>query len=141
MFLTGAVRETVQQIALAFLIQIDKDVVRRILAHHYRPPQNSGGPSWLTFLGQMKDSLWSIDLFRCASAMLRSHWILGGHGSAYAPNHWLRSPCGNGRRCLALSDVQPRHSRATLDAKLPLAPPTIRSFAATNGKAICGYWK
>ena len=64
-----------QQIALAFPIQIDKDVVRRILAHHYRRPQNSGGPSWLTFLGHMKDSLWSIDLFRCASAMLRSHWV------------------------------------------------------------------
>jgi putative transposase len=65
-----------QQIALAFPIQIDKAVVRRILAHHYRPPQNSGGPSWLTFLGHMKDSLWSIDLIRCESAMLRSHWIL-----------------------------------------------------------------
>jgi hypothetical protein len=26
-----------QQIALAFHIQIDKDVVRRILGHHYRP--------------------------------------------------------------------------------------------------------
>jgi hypothetical protein len=24
----------------------------------------------------MKDSLWSIDLIRCESAMLRSHWIL-----------------------------------------------------------------
>jgi putative transposase len=54
-----------QQIALAFHIPIDKDVVRRILAHHYRPRQPSGGPSWLTFLGHMIDSLWSIDLFRC----------------------------------------------------------------------------
>jgi hypothetical protein len=33
-----------QQIALAFDIPIDKDVVRRILARHYRPEQNSGGP-------------------------------------------------------------------------------------------------
>jgi putative transposase len=24
----------------------------------------------------MKDSLWSMDLFRCASATLRSHWVL-----------------------------------------------------------------
>jgi hypothetical protein len=40
---------------LAFHIQIDKDVVRRILGHHYRPGQPSGGPSWLTFLGHMKD--------------------------------------------------------------------------------------
>ena len=44
-----------QQIALAFNIQIDKDVVRRILAQHYLPGQDSGGPSWLTFLGHMKD--------------------------------------------------------------------------------------
>ena len=29
-----------QQIALAFHIQIDKDVVRRILAHHHRPGTN-----------------------------------------------------------------------------------------------------
>jgi putative transposase len=65
-----------QQIALAFNLQIDKDVVRRILAHHYRPGQNSGDPSWLTFLGHMKDSLWSIDLFRCESATLRTHWVL-----------------------------------------------------------------
>ena len=53
-----------QQIALAFAIPIDKDVVRRILARHYRPEPASGGPSWLTFLGHLKDSLWSVDLFR-----------------------------------------------------------------------------
>jgi putative transposase len=65
-----------QQIALAFGIPIDKDVVRSILATHYRPERDSGGPSWLTFLGHLKDSLWSIDLFRCESARLRTHWIL-----------------------------------------------------------------
>ncbi len=65
-----------QQMALAFHIQIDKDVVRRILAHHCLPGQDSGGPSWLTFLGHMKDSLWSMDLFRCESATLRTHWVL-----------------------------------------------------------------
>src|SRR5690349_18348843 len=31
-----------QQMALAFHIQIDKDVVRRILAYHYQPGQPSG---------------------------------------------------------------------------------------------------
>ncbi len=62
--------------ALAFHIQIDKDVVRRILAHHHRPGENSGGPSRLTFLGHMKDSLWSMDLFRCESATLRTYWVL-----------------------------------------------------------------
>ena len=64
-----------QQITLAFGVEIDKDVVRRILSVHYRPESDSG-PSWLTFLGHMKDSLWSCDLFRCESATLRTHWIL-----------------------------------------------------------------
>ena len=64
------------QIGLIFDIQIDKDVVRRVLATHYRPEPDSSGPSWLTFLGHAKDSLWSIDMFRCESAMLRSHWVL-----------------------------------------------------------------
>jgi len=65
-----------QQITLAFGVGIDKDVVRRILSAHYSPESGSGGPSWLTFLGHMKDSLWSCDLFRCESAMLRTHWVL-----------------------------------------------------------------
>lgn len=64
------------QISLAFGVTLDKDVVRRVLARHYRPTPGGNGPSWLTFLGQMKDSLWSIDLFRCESATLRSHWVL-----------------------------------------------------------------
>src|SRR6266700_2314568 len=65
-----------QQLALAFDIPIDKDVVRRILASHYRPEQDCGGPSWLTFMGHLKDSLWSLDMFRCESATLRTHWVL-----------------------------------------------------------------
>jgi|GEM_PF-1511985 len=66
-----------QQISYAFGVDIDKDVVRRVLAKHYRP-NNSGshGPSWLTFIGHTKDSLWSIDLFRCESILLRSHWVM-----------------------------------------------------------------
>jgi hypothetical protein len=65
-----------QQLSLTFGIAIDKDMVRRVLAAHYRPVPHSGGPSWLTFIGHLKDSLWSIDLFRCESAILRTHWIL-----------------------------------------------------------------
>ena len=65
-----------QQIALAFGIPLNKDVVRRILAARYRPAPDSAGPSWLTVLGQAKDSLWSIDLFRCEWVVLRTHWIL-----------------------------------------------------------------
>jgi hypothetical protein len=64
------------QIALVFAIEIDKDVVRRVLAKHYRPDPGSQGPSWLTFLGHSKDSLWSVDLFRCESLHLKSHWVM-----------------------------------------------------------------
>jgi len=53
-----------------------KDVVRRILASHYRPKPDAGGPSWLTLIGHLKDSLWSLDLFRCESATLRTYWVL-----------------------------------------------------------------
>jgi transposase InsO family protein len=63
-----------QQINKVFGLNIDKDVVRRVLAAHYRP--SDGGPSWLSFIGHTKDSLWSIDLFRCESILLKSHWVL-----------------------------------------------------------------
>jgi hypothetical protein len=65
-----------QQINKAFGTDLDKDVVRRILAIHYQPEPGGSGPSWLTFLGHTKDSLWSIDLFRCESILLKSHWVL-----------------------------------------------------------------
>ena len=65
-----------QQLSLTFDIEINKDVVRRILAKHYRPDPRKGGPSWLTFIGQARDSLWSVDLFRCESATLKAHWVL-----------------------------------------------------------------
>jgi len=69
----GCVR-IARQISHAFGVDIDKDVVRRVLAKHYRP--GDAGPSWLTFIAQAKDSLWSLDLFRCKSILLRSHWVL-----------------------------------------------------------------
>jgi len=45
-----------------------------VLAQHYRP--DGSGPSWLTFIAQTKDSLWSLDLFRCESILLRTHWVM-----------------------------------------------------------------
>jgi hypothetical protein len=79
-----------------------------VLAKHYRPEAGTDGPSRLSFIGHMKDSLWSVDLFRCESILLRSHWIMGvmdvftrriiGFGVERA------DPCG-------MSDVQPGHWR------------------------------
>ena len=65
-----------QQINLAFGLDIDKDVVRRILHQYYKPTSNDSGPSWLIFLGYMKDSLWCVDFFRCESAGLQSYWVM-----------------------------------------------------------------
>src|SRR6202049_1145996 len=66
-----------QQIAHAFGVDIDKDVVRRVLAKHYRPGDSgTNGPSWLTFISHMKDSLWSVARFRCEAILLHSHGVL-----------------------------------------------------------------
>src|SRR5499427_8116014 len=73
---TWGCKRVAQQIALAFGVDIDKDVVRRILAIRFRPEAGSVGPSWLSFIGHAKDSLWSLDLFRCESAILRTYWVL-----------------------------------------------------------------
>ena len=65
------------QISKVFGIEIDKDIARGVLAIYYHPPLDTdGGPSWLTFIGHRKDSLWSVDLFRCESITLRTHWVL-----------------------------------------------------------------
>ena len=69
-------RRIAQQINKAFGLNIDKDVVRRVLEKHYHPHPDDKGPSWLTFIGHTKDSLWSIDLFRCESILLKTHWVL-----------------------------------------------------------------
>lgn len=66
------------QIYEAFGIKISRFAVGRILRKHFKnkPPNNNDGPSWLTFLGHLKDSLWSINLFRCQSIFLKSHWVM-----------------------------------------------------------------
>ena len=66
------------QISNILKITINKDIVRRVLRKHY-PPSSSGGgggPSWLTFIGHAKDSLWSLDFFRCESMLLKTHWVM-----------------------------------------------------------------
>lgn len=65
-----------QQSNLAFDLELDKDIVRRVLAVHYKPDPANRSPSWLTTLGHAKDSLWSVDLFRAESMTLRTHWII-----------------------------------------------------------------
>src|SRR5271167_2575996 len=69
-------RKIAEQVSRAFAIEINKDVVRRILIRYYRAVPGGNGPSWLTMIGQTKDSLWSVDLFRGESILLKSYWIM-----------------------------------------------------------------
>jgi putative transposase len=69
-------RRIAMQINKAFGTDIDKDVVRRVLAKYYRVHPENQGPSWLSFLGNAKDSLWSMDMFRCESIALKTHWVM-----------------------------------------------------------------
>jgi putative transposase len=64
-----------EQLSKTFALPLNQDVVRRILTRYYRPGRDDG-PSWLSFIGQAKDSLWSIDFFRCESVRLKTHWVL-----------------------------------------------------------------
>src|SRR5271154_658772 len=69
-------RKIAEQISSAFGLDINKDVVRRILIQHYRPAPGGCGPPWLSIIGQARDSLWSVDLFRCESILLQSYWVM-----------------------------------------------------------------
>ena len=64
------------QIFEAFGIEISRFAVGRILRQNKHKLLPGGGPSWLTFIGHVKDSLWSVDLFRCESIALKSHWVM-----------------------------------------------------------------
>lgn len=65
-----------QQISYAFGVEVNKDVVRRILQRHYAAAPNGNGPSWLTAIAHAKDNLWSLDLFRCESIVLQSYGVM-----------------------------------------------------------------
>ncbi len=69
-------RRIAMQISNQFAVNINKDVVWRILAKYCKPTSDNNRPSWLTFLGDAKDSLWSINFFRCESVSLKSHWVI-----------------------------------------------------------------
>lgn len=48
-----------------------------MLEKYYQPNgSGSNGPSWLSLVAHSMDSLWSMDLFRCESILLLSHWVM-----------------------------------------------------------------
>lgn len=64
------------EITHGFDVAIDKDVVRRVLAKHFRAQPGNGDPSWLTFFSRTKDSAWSVDFFLCESILLKSFCVM-----------------------------------------------------------------
>ena len=90
----------------------------RVLSTHYRPIPGGTGPSWVSFIGHTTDSLWSVDLFRCESIVLRSDWVLVvmdqftrrlvGVGVAPRSGQWRR-PLPPVQRRHAWAVCAPRH--------------------------------
>ena len=102
-------RRIAERLALVFDVEIDQDVVRRMLAHHYRPDRGDDGPSWLSLLGNANDGVWSLDLFRCESLALKSHCVMARHGSVHAAHRRLCSPRGSAGRTGRLPHAGPGH--------------------------------
>jgi hypothetical protein len=48
--------------------------------------------SWSALIAQSKDSLWSLDLFRCESILLPSYWVLWPWASSPVESSVLVSP-------------------------------------------------
>src|SRR5207244_1116533 len=77
-------------ISHTFGVDIDKNVVYRVLSKHHRPASGGTGPSWLSFIRHTTDSLWRVDLFRCESIVLGSSCVL------VVMDQYTRRPVGIG---------------------------------------------
>lgn len=132
-------RKIAEQISSAFGIEINKDVVRRILIRYCRPVPGGDGPSWLTVIGHAKDSLWSVDFFRCESILLKSYWIMivmdvfTAVLSALASRR-LISTVRSSAAC-SIARLRSRHRRNTFPQI------TIHCFAFIGGWRTCVYLK
>ena len=88
----------------------------------------------------MKDSLWSMDLFRRESVTLRTHWVL------VVMDQYTRRIIGFGVHAgtvdgVALCRMFNRAIRGHRWLPKYLTPTTIRSIGSTSGKPICGFWR
>jgi len=61
-------RRIAQQLCAVFGLDIDKDVVWRVLAKHYRPNPGAYGPSWLTVLG-IQETACGASIFSVANPL------------------------------------------------------------------------
>jgi hypothetical protein len=127
-------------VAQTFGIDIDKNVVHRVLAKHYRPLPGGTGPSWLSFIGHATDSLWSVDLFRCESIVLRTYWVL------VVMDQFTRRLVGFGVHCGTVTGAPMSVACSTArfkdtahrDVSVPIM---IRCSRRTGGQRTCGFWR
>jgi hypothetical protein len=82
------------------------------------PTHSSDGPFWLTFLGHAKDSLWSVDLFRCESLILKTHWVMKASAIDSLPS--------NIRSHQAAGDLSSRQQRLTTHQRCSASRPMPR---------------
>src|SRR5262245_15158444 len=124
-------------ISRTFGVDIDKNVVYRVLAKHYRPASGGSGPSWLSFIGHATDSLWSVDPFAanpsCSSPTGCSwSWTslrVASSASACTGGESRAQTCAGG-------STPPSMVRATRDISAPI---TIRSSRRTVGGRTSGF--
>jgi putative transposase len=109
-------------ISRTFGIDLDKTIVYRVLAKHYRPAPGGTGPSWLSFIGHTRDSLWSVDLFRCESIVLRSYWVL------VVMDQCTHRLVGFGVQCGAVTAADVRVGEDGRDRRVPLALSAVSGF-------------
>src|SRR5215831_11156118 len=107
-----------QQIALAFGVEIDKDVVRRILSVHYRPESDSGGPSWLTFSRSHEGQFVELRFVPMRIRNLENTLGSRGDGPIYATHHRVWRSQRHRGWSGAVLDVSSSDSRAK-SAQIP----------------------
>jgi hypothetical protein len=91
-------------------------------------------------LRHMKDSLWSLDLFRCELATLRTHWVL------VVMDQYTRRIIGFGVHAgtvngVALCWMFHRAFDGNRGCPSTSVPTMIPFFGLGSGKPICGYWR
>src|SRR5205085_9861702 len=115
-----------QQIALAFQIQIDKDVVRRIS----RPSPPAGPGFRWSLLADFPGPHERQPLEHGSIPVRVGHAAdplgPGGHGSIHAPDHWVRRSCGHRRWCSTHAGCSTAPFEGNTGCRSTLAPTTIR---------------
>ena len=110
-----------------------------MLATHCRPEPGADGPSWLTLIAHAKDSVWSVDLFRVKSILLRSHWVM------LVMDVFTRRIIGFGIAPTSIDgmSVCRMFNCATAGQPKPNTSVriTIHSFVFTAGSQTCACWR